>query len=129
GYPNKPHSEEYIELSRSLGLILNTYALSEIGYLIHWRMTGGEARGGWIKPGVNPLAVSSDEITKLCLLYSVLSHDILAPFVLSRLSEDTLPAMTETLRLAADDLLNALREGAGVQDILLIKDAHKFRER
>jgi hypothetical protein len=129
GYPSKPHSEEYIELARALGLILNTYALSEIGYLISWRMTGGDARTGGVKPGVNPLAVSSDEITKLCLLYSVLSRDILAPFILSRLSEESLHAMTDIVRLAAEDLLSTLREDAGVQDILVVKEAHKFLER
>lgn len=129
GYPNKPHSEEYIKLARFLGLILNNYALSETGYIIHWRMTGGEALKGWIKPGVNPLAVSSDETIRLCLLYSLVSHDILVPFVLSRLSEDDPPAMTDILRLAVEELLSALQADAGVQDILVVKEARKFHER
>jgi hypothetical protein len=129
GFPNAHHSADYIKLARSLGLILDNYALSEIGSIIHWRLNEGSNVPADLKAGTNPIAIHSDGVVRLCLLYAVLSHDILAPSILVGLSTDGASTITDYLRDAAEQLLATLSRDASLEDILLLKETHKYCER
>jgi len=121
-------SEVFLEHAKHLGLIAETYALTELGYVLKQLLLRDHPAlvdGG---PTPNPLQVSRRKAVKALYIWSLLESDALTPFVLREFIKR--PQMdSELLMGAAEALIHGFTEGARVDSAMELKTLRAYYER
>jgi hypothetical protein len=118
----------FLDLSRQLGLLNKTFALTEVGAVL--RSILPEFKGG--EPEPNPLLVSERMKEQALYTYILLRADILTPFLLERLAEMgtvSAGAAGSALLQASGKLLDRARQNSGLSQAMGIRHIWEYHKR
>jgi hypothetical protein len=121
-------SEVFLEHAKHLGLLAETYALTETGAILKQLLLQYDPRirdGG---PTPNPMNVRCRLAVQVIYLWSLLENDALTPFLLRELLSSR-KNDAELLRRAATGLLDAFARGASIDAALELRRLREYVER
>jgi hypothetical protein len=121
-------SEVFLEHAKHLGLLAETYALTETGHVLRQLLLQRAPKLLDGRPTPNPLYVGRRLAMRALYAWALLENDILTPFLLSeflaRRQNDP-----ELLAAATQKLLDAFGRGARVDSAVELKRLRVYRDR
>ncbi|TAH35207.1 MAG: hypothetical protein EYC70_13290 [Planctomycetota bacterium] len=121
-------SEVFLEHARHLGLLAETYALTETGYILKQLLLQHDPALLEGRASSNPLHVGRRLAVRALYMWALLENDAVTPFLLreflSRRQNDP-----ELLAAATKKLIDGFGRGARIDSALEMKALHAYHER